>query len=172
MSPTTALVCCHISFLNENKDRYTSLDPIFPAAALSFLSPCLQRNSLEECCGGATSLPPLLSLTVSSPEAFVLNALLGVSLSCQIHQPILFLSDFLYSIWHPLLETPFLLALGSCCLASCSFLVFFTSSIDFNVALPSAFSSFYFVTLSASVISTSLMATNNTCILTIPKYVS
>lgn len=120
----------------------------------------------------ATSLPPLLSLTVSSPEVFVLNALLGVSLSCQIHQPILFLSDFLYSIWHPLLETPFLLALRSCCLASCSFPVFFTSSIDFNVAPPSAFSSFYFITLSASVISTSLMATNNTCILTVPKYVS
>ena len=66
----------------------------------------------------------------------------------------------------------FLFALGSCCLASCSFPVFFTSSIDFNVAPPSAFSSFYFVTLSASVISTSLMATNNTCILMIPKYVS
>ena len=85
------------------------------------------------------------SVFVSSPEAFVLNALLGVSLSCKIRWPILFLSDFLYSIWHPLLETPFLLAFGSCCLAGCSFPVCSTSSIYFNVAPPFAFSSLYFI---------------------------
>lgn len=170
MGPTTALAGCHVSFLNANKDRRTSLGAIFPAAALSF--PSLQWTSLQECCGGATSLPPLLSLFAVQRHLFSM-----------LYWECLYLAKsagqfYSYLIFSTAFGIPSLKHLFSWLLDPAASLAALSQSVPpvpSTLMLPRPLPSHPFTslsTLSASVISTSLMATNNTCISTIPEYLS